>query len=63
MQEKWRNAKSLWLSQWVFSENNNKWPMFSDTFFSLENRSRKINLLQLPPQTCMKQQFSDGALQ
>ncbi len=63
MQEKWRNAKSLWLSQWVFSENNNKWPMFSDTFFSLENRSRKINLLQLPPQTCMKQQFSVGALQ
>jgi hypothetical protein len=34
MQEKWRNAKSLWLSQWVFSENNNKWPMFSDTFLS-----------------------------
>jgi hypothetical protein len=34
MQEKWRNAKSLWLSQWEFSENNSKWPMFSDTFFS-----------------------------
>ncbi len=34
MQEKWRDAKSLWLSQWEFSENNSKWPMFSDTFFS-----------------------------
>jgi hypothetical protein len=29
-----RNAKSLWLSQWEFSENNSKWPMFSDTYFS-----------------------------
>lgn len=47
----------------VFRKQQQMADVFWYLVFSLENRSRRKNLLQLPPRTCMKQQFSDGALQ